>query len=74
MIAVLGGNPGDGGLPASVPAPLAEFLRLHARYGKAGAGKRIDDPLELEQAFGRLAESLYGPRKYHPFKMPRSKR
>ncbi|HTK04968.1 MAG TPA: hypothetical protein VL500_05250 [Candidatus Eisenbacteria bacterium] len=72
MIAVLGGNPADGSLPASVPAPIADILRLHARYGD-GSG-RIVDAFALETEFGKVAKAVYGPRKYHPFRMPRRSR
>jgi hypothetical protein len=71
MISVLGGDPGTGDLPASVPGPIADILRTHARYDARDVGGRIDDPLTLEKEFGRIAESVYGPRRYHPFRMPR---
>ncbi len=72
MIAVLGGNPEDGALPDSVPDPIAEILRVHARYDESGT--RIKDALELEKTFGKVAEGVYGPRKYLPFEMPRRSR
>lgn len=72
MIAVLGGDPGDGSLPASVPDPIASVLREHARYG-GGDGGHVD-AFALEKRFGKVAESVYGPRKYHPFAMPRRSR
>jgi hypothetical protein len=74
MIGVLGGNPEDGRLPRSVPSPISDFLRMHGMYGKAGAGTRIVDALALEKAFGKVAESVYGPRSFHPFKMPRKRK
>lgn len=74
MIAVLGGDPASGDLPASVPQPIAEFLRVHARCGKEKKGAvRYADALQLHEAFGKLAEGVYGPRKYHPFVMPRKR-
>jgi len=70
---VLGGNPADGSLPASVPAPIADILRLHARYDGGRPG-RIVDAFALEKEFGKVAKAVYGPRKYHPFQMPRRSR
>jgi hypothetical protein len=75
MLAVLGGNPATGDLPASVPQPIADFIRAHARCGKEKKGVvRYADALELHEAFGKVAEGVYGPRKYHSFHMPRPKR
>jgi hypothetical protein len=74
MIAVLGGNPGNGSLSETVPIPIADFLRLHARYGNDGGDGRMDEALRLQTEFGKIAESVYGPRKFHPFRMPRNER
>lgn len=68
MIAVLGGNPADGSLPRSVPGPIADVLRVHARYDEGTP--RIADAFALEKEFGRIAEGVFGPRRYHPFTMP----
>ncbi|HTM67911.1 MAG TPA: hypothetical protein VL426_01290 [Candidatus Binatia bacterium] len=72
MIAVLGGDPANGALPASLPAPIADILRLHARY-EDGPG-RIVDAFALEKEFGKVAKAVFGPRKYHPFVLPRRSR
>ncbi len=75
MLAVLGGDPATGDLPPSVPQPIAECIRLHARCGKEKKGAvRYANALQLHEAFGKVAEGVYGPRKYHPFVMPRNKR
>ncbi|HSD12861.1 MAG TPA: hypothetical protein VLC10_04845, partial [Patescibacteria group bacterium] len=74
MIAVLGGDPATGDLPGSVPAPIAAVLRLHARFGAHEGGRRIADALTLEKEFGKIAEGVFGPRRYHPFQMPRRSR
>lgn len=75
MIAVLGGDPATGDLPPSVPAPIADFVRLHARCGTEKKGVvRYAEALQLHEAFGKVAEGVYGHRKYHPFAMPRNKR
>lgn len=73
MIAVLGGNPATGDMPKSVPAPLAGILRVHGLYGMDD-GTRTDDALELHDRFGDIAEGVYGPRRYHPFHLPRRSR
>jgi hypothetical protein len=69
VIAVLGGDPAVGTMPASVPGPIADMLRLYARYD--ATGRRIADPLALEKEFGRIAEGVFGPPRYEPFRMPR---
>lgn len=74
MIAVLGGDPACGDLPPGVPDPLADVLRNHARYDDAGKGRRIADALALHEEFGRIAEGVCGPRRYHRFHMPRRSR
>ncbi|MEK7545860.1 MAG: hypothetical protein AAB554_02165 [Patescibacteria group bacterium] len=74
MIGILGGSPKDGRLPASVPTPIADFLRLHGMYGKPSEWTRAKDALELQKAFGKIAESVYGPRAFHPFLMPRKRK
>lgn len=74
MIAVLGGNPQRGTLPDLVPSPIACFLRLHARCGTDKDGKRIENASELQTAFGKVAEEVYGPRMFHPFVMPNEKK
>lgn len=74
MIAVLGGDPATGDVPTGVPEPLADALRIHARYDDAGKGRRIADALALHEEFGRIAEGVYGPRRYHRFPMPRRSR
>jgi hypothetical protein len=74
MIAVLGGDPATGRLPRSVPGPLADILKVHGQYGSDPDGRRIADALELHEAFGRVAGSVYGKRRYHPFIMPARRR
>lgn len=74
MIAVLGGDPATGAVPRDVPEPLADVLRIHARYDDADKGRRIADALALHDEFGRIAEGVYGPRRFHRFDMPRRSR
>lgn len=74
MIAVLGGNPETGESPATVPDPIADFLKAHARCGVLLDGRfRIyDDAEALEKAFAAIVEKAYGKRRFHPFAMPRT--
>lgn len=71
MIAVAGGDPATGQIPDEVPEPIAEMLRVHARYEDGPATRRLDDALELHNKFERVADEVYGPRKFIPFIMPR---
>jgi len=73
MIALLGGSPATGELPGTVPSPMADVLRRHARCAKDDGKPRYDDALELQKAFGKIAKDCYGPRAFHPFHMPRRK-
>ncbi|MEK9151879.1 MAG: hypothetical protein AAB692_00780 [Patescibacteria group bacterium] len=74
MIALLGGDPATGSVPVKVPAPIADYLRHHGGYGPTPKPQRVMTAIEIEQDFGKVAESVYGPRRYHPFAMPRRSR
>lgn len=70
IIAVLGGNPATGEMPSTVPEEIASVLYNHASYDSSRPLFKYA-ALELADHFGHVAESVYGPRKYHLFKMPR---
>ncbi len=74
MIAVLGGDPASGDMPAAVPQVIAEFLRLHARCEAGDGSRRFVDAEDLEKEFGKAATAAYGKRRFHPFFLPRPKR
>ncbi len=66
MIYILGGDPHTHSLPNQVPARLQAFLR-----GSVLPGRRApQDAWALKEEFDALLESLWGPRKFHPFQIP----
>ena len=69
MIYLLGGDPQQRTLPASVPWQIQSHLRgctLPLPH------QRPQDARALLQAFDQLLEHLWGPRRFHVFKMPRA--
>lgn len=71
LIAVVGGNPATGQLPANVPEPVAQLLVRYARYpGSSTRGLRTT-AMDLYNDWKGVMESVFGPPSYHPFHMPR---
>jgi len=70
MIAVVGGNPETGEVPAKVPKSLADMLITHARYGTDEQSHRLITAMKFYTEFGAVAKREYGPRSYTPFHMP----
>lgn len=74
MIAVLGGDPERGNMPRSVPEQITDILRVHARYDTNIEDRVFSDAFLLRDHFKKVVEGLYGPRRYHPFELPRRAR
>lgn len=72
MIKVLGGDPASDELPDSIPRPIAEFLRAQA--GHDPQRRQLDNAMQVEKTFGRITETVYGPRIFRPFAIPRPSR
>ncbi len=68
MMYLLGGDPVTGTIPDAVPKRIQTFLRGTALKGQA---QRPQNALVLLDEFTALAESLWGPRKFHAFSMPK---
>ncbi len=68
MIDLLGGDPQAQTMPESVPWQIQNHLRgcLLPR-----SHQRLQDAHILRQEFDELLERLWGPRRFHPFSMPR---
>jgi serine/threonine protein kinase len=67
MVYLLGGDPGTGELPNSVPAALVAFLRGCLLQAPA---RRPQRAWELLNEFTQLIERLWGPRTFRPFRLP----
>lgn len=74
MIAVLGGEPGTGAMPKSVPDQIAAFLYGHARYPDSDSAPCFTAAESLEREFGRTASAVYGKRAFLPFFLPKPSR
>jgi serine/threonine protein kinase len=68
MVYLLGGDPITGTMPDAVPRRIQSFLRGTALKGQV---QRPQNALVLLDEFTALAESLWGPRKFHEFYMPK---
>ncbi|HEY7125316.1 MAG TPA: hypothetical protein VH540_15285 [Ktedonobacterales bacterium] len=68
MIYLLGGDPVTGTIPDTVPTRIQTFLRGTALKGQA---QRPQNALVLLDEFTGLCESLWGPRKFREFYMPK---
>lgn len=72
MIVVMGGNLEQKTIPATVPDPLTALLSNLAfpddRYLWGSRSSKLAD--QVKASFGAIAETVYGPRKYHTFEMP----
>ena len=71
MIDVLSGESGSIIRPGTIPEPLVEILFSYASYDGANTDGLITDTLELHDEFGKVAKSVFGPSKYHPFFRPK---
>lgn len=69
MIAMLGGDPGSGSLPAAIPAPLAHLVReiALAHPTRSSAGK---DAWSIREELGVIAGDVFGPPRFVPIVMP----
>lgn len=72
MIVVMGGNLEQKTIPTTVPDPLAALLSNLAfpddRHLWGSRYAKLAD--QVKASFGAIAETVYGPRKYHAFEMP----
>src|SRR5262249_46801672 len=68
MIYLLGGDPTAGTIPDTVPTRVQTFLRGTALKKQA---QRPQNALVLLDEFTGLCESLWGPRKFREFYMPK---
>lgn len=71
MIAVLGGDPATGRIPASVPKPIVDIILAHAGSATVDGSATETDALELHERFGKVTKAVYGKREFVPFHMPR---
>ncbi len=71
LIAVAGGNPANGSLPASFPEAMAKILVDHARYPKNPTVGLATLAHVLLDRWKKIISAEYGARKYVEFKMPR---
>ncbi len=69
MVAILGGNPANGSLPATVPAPLAEIIRRIALAEFASAAN--ENAWAIREELGHIAKQIFGPSQFIPIVMPR---
>src|SRR5262249_43458551 len=60
MAFVLGGDPTDGEVPGSVPAPLASLIKAVAS-SSGGAQHSHEDAWTLHERLGELADAVFGP-------------
>lgn len=68
MLYLLGGDPAKGSMPASVHKRIQAFFRGTALKGQT---QRPQDALRLLDEFTELIESLWGPRTFREFSMPK---
>lgn len=68
MLYLLGGDPVKGSMPESVHKRIQSFFRGTTLKGQA---QRPQDALRLLDEFTQLIESLWGPRRFREFYMPR---
>ena len=68
IVALLGGDPGTGALPAAVPAPLASVVRQVAMSDPTRPLPK--DAWAIREEIGGLAEQTYGPPQFVPIVMP----
>lgn len=68
MLYLLGADPLKGTVPESVPRRIQSFFRGTALKGQA---QRPQDALRLLDEFTELIESLWGPRTFREFHMPK---
>jgi serine/threonine protein kinase len=71
MVAIMGGDPITGQLPASVPRRIQGFLKSCLLVPQ---NQRPQRAWKLRQEFTELIEQLWGERKFRPFNMPKQKR
>lgn len=68
MVDILGGNPMDGSLPATVPKRLAGVIRQIALADPVSSLKT--DAWAIREGLGVIAEELFGPPQFIPIVMP----
>jgi hypothetical protein len=66
LVYLAGGDVPSGWMPDAIPAPLQRFLRSCLA---GGVRMRPRDAWELQDEFGALLRSLYGPPSFHPLTM-----
>lgn len=67
LASVLGGDPATGSVPASVPAPLAELVRIQADPEHREA---YEHAWLLKDRVDAAAREAFGPPRYIPFTLP----
>lgn len=68
MVYLLGGDPLSGDMPAGVPPRMGRYFKWCMQ---AGGRSRPQDAWKLLEEFDDILESLYGPRRFREFKMPK---
>ncbi len=68
IVAILGGNPATGSLPATVPSPLANIIQRIARAKPVDAAK--EDIWAIREELGTIATQVFGPPQFIPIAMP----
>jgi len=68
IIAILGGNPGTGMLPTTVPKRLADIIQQIA-FDESGASAR-EDPWTIREELGVIANEIFGAPEFIPIVMP----
>lgn len=68
IIAILGGDPGTGSLPTSVPPRLARLIRQIALSESSGPAR--EDAWSIREELGVIAGEVFGPPRFIPIVMP----
>jgi hypothetical protein len=68
IVALLGGDPASGSLPATVPPPLADIVRRIALGDPAAPARQ--DAWALREELGEIAKKVFGPPQFNPIVMP----
>jgi predicted RNA-binding Zn-ribbon protein involved in translation (DUF1610 family) len=68
IVAILGGDPANASLPATVPAPLAGIVRRIALAQPDGTANQ--DAWAIREELKEIAERVFGPPQFIPIVMP----
>ena len=68
MVAILGGNPQTGTVPATVPAQLARIVQRIALTDPTGTPH--EDAWTIREELGEIANQVFGPPQFIPIVMP----